>query len=122
MADYSFLKSLFGAGGSKTLNYDQFTAAMDAQKEIKISNLSDISYVASGKYDAVMAERSALKSAKEEASKNHPIMIPSSFYLPSRMTPEFQPQTAYRIHHFYPRHPHGWRRQKYTNIFAHFCL
>ena len=24
--------------------------------------------------------------------------------------------------HFYPRHPHGWRRQKYTNIFAHFCL
>ena len=103
MADYSFLKPLFGADGTTALNYDQFTAAMDTQKEIKIGNLSDSSYVANGKYAAVMAERGTLKSAKDEANKNHPIMIPSSFYLPSRMTLEFQPRTAYRIHHFYPR-------------------
>ena len=69
MADYSFLKPLFGADGSNALNYDQFTAAMDAQKEIKIGNLSDGSYVASGKYDALVAERDTLKKGKEEADK-----------------------------------------------------
>ena len=36
MADYSFLKPLFGADGSKAVTYDQFTEALDAQKEIKV--------------------------------------------------------------------------------------
>lgn len=67
--DYSFLKPLFGADGSNALNYDQFTAAMDAQKEIKIGNLSDGSYVAKGKYDALVTERDTLKSGKDEADK-----------------------------------------------------
>ena len=34
MADYSFLKPLFGADGSKAVTYNQFTEALDAQKEI----------------------------------------------------------------------------------------
>ena len=31
MADYSFLKPLFGADGSTALNFDQFSATLDAQ-------------------------------------------------------------------------------------------
>ena len=69
MADYSFLKPLFGADGSKAVTYDQFTEALDAQKEIKIGNLADGSYVAKGKFDAVVTERDTLKSGKEEADK-----------------------------------------------------
>lgn len=69
MADYSFLKPLFGADGSKAVTYDQFTEALDAQKEIKIGNLADGSYVAKGKFDAVVTERDTLKSGKEEAEK-----------------------------------------------------
>lgn len=67
--DYSYLKPLFGADGSASVNYEQFTAALDAQKEIKIGNLSDGSYVAKGKYDALVTERDALKTAKDEADK-----------------------------------------------------
>ena len=66
MADYSFLKPLFGADGSTALNFDQFSAALDAQKEI---NLADGSYVARGKFDALVTERDTLKSSKEEADK-----------------------------------------------------
>lgn len=69
MPDYSFLKPLFGADGSAALNYDQFAAALDAQKEIKIGNLADGAYVAKGRYDALETERNALKSAKEEADR-----------------------------------------------------
>lgn len=69
MTDYSFMKPLFGADGSTAMNYDQFAAALDAQKEIKIGNLSDGSYVAKGKYDALVAERDTLKTGKEEADK-----------------------------------------------------
>ena len=69
MADYSFLKPLFGADGSKAVTYDQFTEALDAQKEIKIGNLADGSYVAKGKFDAVVTERDTLKSGKEEADE-----------------------------------------------------
>lgn len=69
MADYSFLKPLFGADGSTALNFDQFSAALDAQKEIKIGNLADGSYVAKGKFDALVTERDTLKSSKEEADK-----------------------------------------------------
>lgn len=67
MPDYSFLKPLFGADGSTALNYDQFAAALDAQKEIKVGNLSDGSYVAKGKYDAVVTERDTLRTGKAEA-------------------------------------------------------
>lgn len=69
MADYSFLKPLFGADGSTALNFDQFSAALDAQKEIKVGNLADGSYVAKGKFDALVTERDTLKSSKEEADK-----------------------------------------------------
>ena len=69
MADYSFLKPLFGADGSTALNFDQLSAALDAQKEIKIGNLADGSYVAKGKFDALVTERDTLKSSKEEADK-----------------------------------------------------
>ena len=69
MADYSFLKPLFGADGSTALNFDQFSAALDAQKEIKVGNLADGSYVARGKFDALVTERDTLKSSKEEADK-----------------------------------------------------
>lgn len=69
MPDYSFLKPMFGADGSAALNYDQLTAALDAQKEIKIGNLADGSYVAKGRFDALETERNSLKSAKEEADK-----------------------------------------------------
>lgn len=48
MADYSFLKPLFGADGSTALNFDQLSAALDAQKEIKIGNLADGSYGCQG--------------------------------------------------------------------------
>ncbi len=67
MPDYSFLKPLFGEDGSTALNYDQFAAALDAQKEIKVGNLSDGSYVAKGKYDAVVTERDTLRTGKAEA-------------------------------------------------------
>lgn len=69
MPDYSFLKPLFGADESAALNYDQLTAALDAQKEIKIGNLADGSYVAKGRFDALETELNSLKSAKEEADK-----------------------------------------------------
>ena len=67
MPDYSFLKPLFGEDGSTALNYDQCAAALDAQKEIKVGNLSDGSYVAKGKYDAVVTERDTLRTGKAEA-------------------------------------------------------
>lgn len=67
MTDYSYLKPLFGENGASALTYDQFTAALDGSKDIKIGNLSGGEYVAKGKYDALAAERDALKTSKAEA-------------------------------------------------------
>ncbi|MGN0706761.1 MAG: phage scaffolding protein [Faecalibacterium sp.] len=67
MTDYSYLKPLFGENGALALTYDQFTSALKDSKTVKIGNLSGGEYVATGKYDAVVAERDALKTSKAEA-------------------------------------------------------
>lgn len=65
--DHSYLKPLFGENGAAALTYDQFTAALDSSKDIKIGNLASGEYIAKSKYDAVVTERDTLKTGKAEA-------------------------------------------------------
>lgn len=68
-ANYDFLKPLFGENAAAALTFDQFSAALEGNKEIKIGNLSGGEYVAKGKYDAIVAERDTLKEAKAAADE-----------------------------------------------------
>lgn len=65
--DYSYLKPLFGENGAAALTFDQFSAALDSSKDVKIGNLSSGEYIAKSKYDAVVTERDTLKTGKAEA-------------------------------------------------------
>jgi hypothetical protein len=67
MADYSYLKPLFGSDGTQALTFDQLSSALDSSKDVKIGNLASGEYVAKGKYDALVTERDTLKTGKAEA-------------------------------------------------------
>ena len=55
---YEYLKSLFEGGA---ITFDQFVAALESHKEVKLANLADGGYVAKDKFDAKVTELSGVK-------------------------------------------------------------
>lgn len=55
---YEYLKSLFEGG---SITFDQFVAALESHKEVKLANLADGGYVAKDKFDAKVTELSGVK-------------------------------------------------------------
>lgn len=55
---YEYLKSLFEGGA---ITFDQFVAALESHKEVKLANLADGGYVAKDKFDAKVIELSGVK-------------------------------------------------------------
>lgn len=55
---YEYLKSLFEGGA---ITFDQFVAALESRKEVKLANLADGGYVAKDKFDAKVTELSGVK-------------------------------------------------------------
>lgn len=68
---YEFLKKLFGTvdGQPQAMTYEQLEAAIDADKKLKIVNLSDGEHVAKSKLDAKIAELDGVRQQLEDANK-----------------------------------------------------
>lgn len=68
---YEFLKKLFGTvdGQPQAMTYEQLEAAIDADKKLKIVNLSDGEHVAKSKLDAKIAELEGVRQQLDDANK-----------------------------------------------------
>ena len=68
---YEFLKALFGTAGDGTpeaLTFEQLSAKLSENKELKLINLADGGYVSKDKFDAKEIEVGGLKKQLEEAN------------------------------------------------------
>lgn len=68
---YEFLKALFGTnedGTPKALTFDQLTAAIAANKDLKLVNLADGGYVAKEKFDAKVTELEGVQTQLKDAN------------------------------------------------------
>ena len=68
---YEFLKALFGTnedGTPKALTFDQLSAAIAANKDLKIVNLADGGYVAKDKFDAKVTELEGVQTQLTDAN------------------------------------------------------
>ena len=70
---YEFLKKLFGEAKDgeepKAMTYDQLEAAIDADKDLKLVDLSAGGYVAKNKFDAKETELTGVKKQLEDANE-----------------------------------------------------
>ncbi len=70
---YEYLKHLFGTPKEgeqpKGLTFDEFVAALEGDKNLKIVNLADGGYVAKGKFDDKDTELKGTKEQLEQANK-----------------------------------------------------
>lgn len=68
---YEFLKALFGTnedGTPKALTFEQLSAAIAANKELKLVNLADGGYVAKDKFDAKVTELEGIQTQLTDAN------------------------------------------------------